>query len=150
MVGTDGRGGKHGCGRNLRGFVRKAAGGQRAVREIVLAALNLLLLAVHEVDVVAKVEMEILVAVARQTLLNGLELEQKVIAEGADQTERESPKPLNSWISVRRMEKTEGWRLRSSSGNSAGSGFRRPAKTSPSKPNAPSADGLPAPAKATA
>src|SRR5208283_1446634 len=37
--------------------------------------------------VVAEIEVEILVAVARQALLNGLELEQKVVAKGADQAE---------------------------------------------------------------
>ena len=55
--------------------------------EVVLVALDLLLLAIHEPDVVAEEQMQVLVAVARQLLFDGLELEQQVVAEGADQAE---------------------------------------------------------------
>ena len=114
---------------------RQASGGDAVALEIVLEALDLLLLAIHEPDVVAEKQVQILVAVARQLLLDRLELEQQVVAEGAHQARRESSSPRNSSISARRIENAEGCLLRSSSGNSAGSGFSRPASISPSKPN---------------
>jgi hypothetical protein len=43
--------------------------------EIVLIVFDLLLLAVHQVEVVAKKQVQVLVAVARQLLFDGLELE---------------------------------------------------------------------------
>ena len=43
--------------------------------EIVLIALDLFLLAVHQVDVVAKKQVQVLMAVARQFFFDGLELE---------------------------------------------------------------------------
>ena len=55
--------------------------------EIVLVALDLLLLAIHEPDVVAEEQVQILVAVARQLLLDRLELEQQVVAERAHQAQ---------------------------------------------------------------
>ena len=55
--------------------------------ELVLVALDLLLLAIHVPDLVAEEEVQIFVAVARQLLFDRLELEQQVVAEGADQPE---------------------------------------------------------------
>ena len=60
-------------------------GGNFAAREFVAEALDLLRLAIHEPDVVAQEQVQVLVAVARQLALDGLELEQQVVAEGADQ-----------------------------------------------------------------
>ena len=57
-----------------------------AVRlKIVLIPLDLLLLAIHEVDVVAEEQVHVLVPAARQLLLDRLELEQQIVAECADQ-----------------------------------------------------------------
>ena len=53
--------------------------------EIVLIALDLFLLAVHQVDVVAQEQMQIFMAIARQLLFDRLELEQQVVAECAGQ-----------------------------------------------------------------
>jgi hypothetical protein len=50
-------------------------------------ALDLLLLAVHEPDVVAEEQVQVLVAVARQLLFDRLELEQQVVAESAEKAE---------------------------------------------------------------
>ena len=55
--------------------------------ELVLVALDLLFLAVHQPDVVAEEEMQIFVPGARQFLFDGLELEEQVVTEGADQRE---------------------------------------------------------------
>ena len=66
---------------------REAAGGQALALELVAEALHLLFLAIHVPDVVAEVEVQILVAVARQLLFDGLELEQQIVAEGADQAQ---------------------------------------------------------------
>ena len=69
------------------GGARQAVGGDIAAREIVLVALDLLLLAIHEINVVAEEQMQILHVVARQLQLDGIELEQQIVAEGADQRE---------------------------------------------------------------
>ena len=66
-------------------IARQAARARALALELVLVALHLLLLAVHEPDVVAKKQVQVLVAGARQLLLDGLELEQQVVAEGAHQ-----------------------------------------------------------------
>ena len=73
--------------RDFFGVARQARGGDAVAREIVLVALDLLLLAVHEPDVVAQEQVQVLVAVARQFLFDGLELEQQVVAERADQAQ---------------------------------------------------------------
>ena len=114
--------------------------------KLVLVALDLLFLAVHEPDVVAEEQVQVLVAGARQLLFDGLELEQQVVAERADQRQARSSAPRNSSIRARRMENTEGCLLRSSSGNSAGRGFkpaREDARLRTRIP--PSADGRRAP-----
>ena len=78
-------------------------------------------------DVVAEEEVQVFVAVARQLLVDGLELEKQVVAERAQLAPGlQSSSLRNSSINARRMENAEGCLLRSSSGNSAGSGFRRP------------------------
>ena len=70
----------------MRSAVRgQACGGEFAAREIVLEALDLLLLAIHEVDVVAEEEVQVFHVVARQLQLDGIELKQQIVAEGADQ-----------------------------------------------------------------
>ena len=56
-------------------------------REVVAVALDLLLLTIHEPDVVAEEQVQVLVAVAGQLLLDRLELEQQVVPEGADQAQ---------------------------------------------------------------
>ena len=84
---TIGPGGQRGRRRDFRGMRGQAAGRDVLALEFVLIALDLLLLAVHEADVVAEIEVQILVAVARKLLLDGLELEQQVVAEGADEAQ---------------------------------------------------------------
>src|SRR5207248_1872397 len=69
------------------GIALQPGGGKVLAGEIVAEALHLLLLAVHEPDVIAEKQMEILVPVARQLLLDRLELEEQVVAERADETE---------------------------------------------------------------
>ena len=58
---------------------------QFAEREIVLITLDDLLLAIHEVDVVAKKEMKVFRVRPRKPKLNRIELQQQVISERADQ-----------------------------------------------------------------
>ena len=83
-----------GAGRALaaRAARLRASRGRPAVEtsplvEIVAVALDLLLLAVHEADVVAEEQVQVLVAVARQLLLDRLELKQQVVAESAHQAQ---------------------------------------------------------------
>ena len=54
-----------------------------AASEVVPVALDLLLLAIHEVDVVAKKQVQVLVPGARELFLDGLELEQQIVSERA-------------------------------------------------------------------
>jgi hypothetical protein len=61
--------------RNGLGGALQAQRGQTFALEIVLIALDLFLLAVHQVDVVAKEQVQVLVAVARQLLFDRVELE---------------------------------------------------------------------------
>ena len=59
--------------------------GRFAARKIVLEALDLLLLAIHEVNVVAEKQVQVLDAGPRQLYLNRIELKQQVVAKGPDQ-----------------------------------------------------------------
>src|SRR3982751_5948585 len=69
------------------GFALNRRGGQAILRELVGEALDLLLLAVHEVDVVAEEEVQVLLVLALQLQVDGVELEQQIVAEGADEGE---------------------------------------------------------------
>ena len=88
-------------------------------------ALDQLLLAIHEVDVVAEEEVKVFVSVARQPQLDRIELEQQVVAEGADQRQ---PRILRipKLLDQARAEgkRREGCLLRSSSGKRSASGFK--------------------------
>ncbi len=67
--------------------VRQALCGHSAAREIELIAFDALLLAIHEVDVVAQEQVQVLHIVARQFLFNRVELQQQVVTERAHQRE---------------------------------------------------------------
>ena len=67
--------------------MRKSARGVFAAREIELVALDLLLLAIHEIDVVAEEQVQVLDVVARQLGLDRIEVEQQIVAERAHQRE---------------------------------------------------------------
>ena len=54
-------------------------------REVVLVMLDDLLLAIHEVDVVAKEQMEIFSVRPWQSKLNGIELQEQVIPKRPNQ-----------------------------------------------------------------
>ena len=92
VVGDDagGRGrrlGWLGCG-HRRGDARSSASVEYAFElEIPAVALDLLLLAIHKVDVVAEDTSADLYGPARQLFFNGLELEQQIVAERADERE---------------------------------------------------------------
>ena len=60
-------------------------GGEAVFFEVVLVALDPLPLAIHEADVVAQVEVQVLRAGAGQAELDGIELEQQVVSESAHQ-----------------------------------------------------------------
>jgi hypothetical protein len=64
---------------------RLSGGRQFSPREIVAIALDLFLLAIHEIDVVAEVQVQILHARARQLHADRIELEQEIVSERADQ-----------------------------------------------------------------
>ena len=71
--------------------------------------------------------MQILDVVARQLECDRIELEQQIVAERAHQRESRCPSELrNSSSSARSTENADGCLLRSSSGNSSGSGFSWP------------------------
>ena len=61
--------------------------GQTVALEVVLEPLDLFLLAVHVVDVVAKKQVQGLLAVSRQLQLDRIELEQQIVAESANDRE---------------------------------------------------------------
>ena len=65
--------------------MRQARGGRPGAREIELVTLDALLLAIHEVDVVAQEQVQILDVVTRQLQLDRIELQQQVVAECAHQ-----------------------------------------------------------------
>ncbi len=73
--------------RDFGGFARKAAGRFAVALEIVLVTVDLLALAIHEEDVVAEEQVQVLVTAARERLFDRLELEQQVVAERAHQRE---------------------------------------------------------------
>jgi hypothetical protein len=78
---------RRGCGRRGH-FLAGARQAQRAQPfeiEVVLEPLDDLLLAVHEADVVAEEQPQVLLLGARQAQADGVELEQQVVAEGPDQ-----------------------------------------------------------------
>src|SRR5262249_2573603 len=65
----------------------QSTSGNLAAREIVLEALDLFLFAIHEPDVIAKIQVQIFVPAAGVLLFYGLELEEQIVAEGAHQAE---------------------------------------------------------------
>jgi hypothetical protein len=87
VVGGDGSGGELGRGRDGFGAAGEGEGGEFVEREVVLKALDDLFFAVHEVDVVAKEEVKVFDAVAGEFELDGVELEEEVVAEGAKESE---------------------------------------------------------------
>ena len=81
-MGPGSRAGGGGIGSAVRSRPQRR---QTLALEIVLIALDLFLLAIHQIDVVAEEQVQVLVAVARQFLFDRLELEQQVVAERAGQ-----------------------------------------------------------------
>ena len=73
-----------GCGRLVRS---SDAVESFAPREIVAEPLDPFLLAIHVIDVVAEKQVQVLVALSRELQLDGIELEQQVVAECAHQRE---------------------------------------------------------------
>src|SRR5512144_869025 len=59
--------------------------GESVLLEIVLVTFDLLLLAIHEIDVVAKEQVEVLLPAPRQAQPDRVELEEQIVAEGANQ-----------------------------------------------------------------
>ena len=88
VIAGDRTGARAGVGGATAGAsARQSTRSRSLALEIVLVALDLLLLAIHEIDVVAEKEMQILVAVPRQLQLDRIELEQQIVSERADQRE---------------------------------------------------------------
>ena len=87
MVGNDRAGLAFGRRGHRGAIALQPARGNALAREIEAIAFHLLLLAVHEPDVVAKEEVQVLMAGARQLLLDRFELEKQVVPEGADQSQ---------------------------------------------------------------
>lgn len=73
--------------RNGGGFAGETLGGLAQEGEVVLVALDDFALAVHEVDVVTEEEVEVLLFAAGELEFDGVELEEEVVAEGADEGE---------------------------------------------------------------
>src|SRR5439155_175822 len=72
---------------HYRGGARQPLSTDIAAGELVAETLDLLFLAIHVPDVVAQVEVQVPVALARQLLFDGLELEEQVVTESAHQAE---------------------------------------------------------------
>ena len=113
---------------DLCGGAREAAGGFFAAREIELVALDLFLLAIHEIDVVAEEQAQVVHAFARHLDFDGIEAEQEIETEGSDEREPRGQRMLNSAIRARMTENAEGCLLRSSSGEESGQRLERSAQ----------------------
>src|SRR5689334_6149126 len=72
---------------DLPGPAVQGQGREAFTLKVVLIPLDHFFLAVHEVDVIAEEEVEVLVTVARQSLPDGLELKEKIEPERADKAE---------------------------------------------------------------
>ena len=66
---------------------RRSASGGRSARKLVGITVDLLLLAIHEVNLVAQEQAQIVAALARELELDRIEAEQEVVAESAHQGE---------------------------------------------------------------
>ena len=91
VVGNDGAGVAASWRFLTRSAVRATpVGGDFAAREIVLEALDLFLLAIHEIDVVAQEQVQVLDAVARKLQLDRIELKQQIVSEAPTSARRDA------------------------------------------------------------
>src|SRR5581483_11469623 len=71
------------CGR----VARQSLGAAALDGEVETVPLNHLLLAIHEVNVIAEKQMETFVALARQPELDGVELQKQIVPKSADKSQ---------------------------------------------------------------
>ena len=107
---------------------REPVRGQIAAREIVLEALDLLLLAIHEINVVAQEQVQVLDASARELQLDRIELKQQIVAERAHQRQARGQRMAEFVDEGAQNRKRRGLLAALFFGEQRGQRFQRPAQ----------------------